>query len=191
MRLTVLATRPYCCTKACSASERGDPLSVALDFGGVLPTGSVGEHSSNAAGNSAWGFVGGLGATYFYEANRFDTEINFATFTEGAKDYEKGNRVRWNLGYAYALNDHWDIGAEATWEMGDESKYQGQGQKNAYVEWYAGPKATFKYKPWKLNVGLIAQAPIHRWYEGNKIGSDDYRFSLKLMKAFNFNKLFD
>jgi len=170
--------------------NKGDWLSVGLDLGGIVPTASVGSHSSDFVGNDAWGFMTGLGATYFIGANRFDTEVNFATFAEGAKDYEKGDRLRWNLGYAYALSDRWDIGAESSWEMSEESQYMGIGQQNAYVEWYVGPKVVYKYKPWKLFTGLVAKAPVHRWYEGNKAGSDDYRLELKMIKILDFGSLF-
>lgn len=171
--------------------KSGDPFSLALDFGGIVPTGSVTEHSSNAAGNSAWGAVVGVGATYFLGANRFDSEVNYATFTEGARDYEHGDRVRWNLGYAYALSDRWDIGAESSWTMQEEARYKNEGMKDAYVEWYMGPKVSYKYTPWKLYAGLLADAPVHRWYESNKAGSDDFRLQLKLIKVFNLNALFD
>lgn len=176
--------------KGVLSQKEGDWLSLAVDFGGIVPTASVGAHSSDFAGNDAWGGMFGLGATYFLGANRFDTEVNFATFTEGAKDYQKGNRARWNLGYAYALNDFWDIGAESSWEMSDESQYMGHGQRDAYVEWYAGPKVTFKYKPWKLFAGLLAKAPVHRWYESNKVGSDDFRVEFKLIKLFDIGSIF-
>ncbi|MDD3311763.1 transporter [Pseudodesulfovibrio sp.] len=171
--------------------KAGDWFSVGVDFGGIVPTGTVGPHSSNSAGNDAWGVMAGVGATYFLGANRFDTEVNAATFTEGARDYQKGDRYRWNLGYAYALNEYWDLGVESSWEMSDESKYLHNGQRDAYVEWYAGPKVAYKYKPWKLNMGLVAKAPVHRWYESNKVGSDDFRLEFKLIKAFNLGALFD
>ncbi|OIQ50207.1 hypothetical protein BerOc1_02137 [Pseudodesulfovibrio hydrargyri] len=170
--------------------QKGDLLSVAVDFGGIVPTASVGSHSSNFVGNDAWGAMFGLGATYFIGANRFDTEVNFASFAEGAQDYQKGNRTRWNLGYAYALSEFWDIGAESSWEMSDESRYDGHGQQDAYVEWYAGPKVTFKYKPWKLFAGLLTKAPVHRWYESNKVGSDDFRVEFKLIKLFDIGSIF-
>ncbi len=169
----------------------GDPLSVALDFGAVLPTGSVSQHSSDLAGNSSWGAVVGLGGTYFLGANRFDSEVNYAMFTEGAHDYERGDRFRWNLGYAYALTDSWSIGVESTFETYAESRKHGEGQSDASLEWYAGPKVAYKIKPWKTSVGVILKAPVKRWYEGTKAASDDYRVELKLMKTFDLGTLFD
>lgn len=176
--------------KTIASQKAGDLFSVGLDFGGVVPTASVSDHSSDAVGNDAWGLIGGIGATWFHGANRVDSEVNFATFTEGAHDYEKGNRYRWNLAYAYAVSEYWDLGAESAWEMSDESEVQGLGQRDAYVEWYAGPKVAFKYKPWKLNAGLVAKVPVHRWYESNKVGSDDFRLECKIVKSFDLNALF-
>ncbi|WFS61796.1 hypothetical protein LF599_14105 [Pseudodesulfovibrio thermohalotolerans] len=177
--------------KTLLTQKEGDPLSLALDFGGVVPTASVGSHSSDSAGTDTWGFIGGIGATWFYGANRFDSEVNYATFAEGAHDYEKGDRVRWNLSYAFALSDRWDIGAESHWEMNDESRSLGRGNNDASVEWYTGPKVVYKYTPWKLTAGLMGTVPVHRWYEGNKVGSDDFRVEFKLMKLFNIGSLFD
>ncbi|WP_291326183.1 transporter [Desulfovibrio sp. UCD-KL4C] len=169
----------------------GDPLSVAFDLGPVFPTGTVSEHSSDLAGNAAWGVMGGIGATYFLYANRFDTEVNYATFAEGGHDYKKGDRFRWNLSYAYALNDNWDIGAESSIETYAESEKNGQMQNDASFEWYAGPKVAYKYKPWGTFAGLTLKAPINRWYQGTKACSDDYRVEFKLIKTFDLGSLFD
>jgi len=172
------------------SQKAGDWFSLALDFGGILPTASVGEHSSNPSGNDAWGLMVGLGATYFIGANRFDSEVSYASWAEGAREYEKGDRFRWNLGYAYALSDRWDIGVESAFEMSQESETAGMANADAYQEWYVGPKVVFKYKPWSLFTGLILKAPVQRWYEGNKTGSDDYRLELKLCKVFDLGTLF-
>ncbi len=169
---------------------KGDPFSVAIDLGGVLPTGSVDAHSADAAGNSAWGFITGLGATYFYGANRFDAEVNYATFTMGAKNYEKGDRGRFNFAYAYALNNYLDLGVESQWEWNAQSQYLGNNQHNASSEWYVGPKLVFKYMPWKTFLGVEATMPVVRWYESSKVGSDDFRIEVKLIKLFNIGSLF-
>ncbi len=162
----------------------GSAFNLAVDLGGVVPTASVGEHSVNGIGNDAWGAIAGIGATYFLGSNRFDTEVNVATFTEGAKEYQKGDRFRWNLGYAYAINELWDIGAESTYERNDETELRGQRQNDASEEWYVGPKVMFKYSPWNTNVGVIAKFPVQRWYQNTKAGSDDVRFEFKLIKTF-------
>lgn len=171
--------------------KKGAPFSIGIDYGGILPTASVGSHSVNAIGNDAWGWMGGLGATWFYGSNRFDTEVNYATFYEGAKNFKKGDRARWNMSYSYALNQMWDIGAEANYERNDKTRLNDVMQKDAGEELYAGAKAVFKYAPWGTNVGLLASKPLYRWYQGVKPGSDDYRFDLKLIKTFNIGTLFD
>jgi len=166
------------------SQKAGDPLSVAFDIGAVLPTGTVSSHSSDPAGNATWGVVGGLGATYFIYANRFDTEVNYTVFAEGAHDYQKGNRMRWNASYAYALNNFWDIGVESTLEMSTESHKYGEGQNDAYLEWYAGPKIVCKYNPWGIFAGVAFKVPVKRWYQETKAGSDDFQIDFKLIKAF-------
>lgn len=173
------------------SQKKGDPFSLAFDAGFVLPTGTVSEHSSDAAGNAAWGLMGGIGATYFLYSNRFDTEVNYATFAEGGHNYQKGNRLRWNAAYAYAINDNWDVGLESSLEIYDESERNGVMQDDSSLEWYAGPKVAYKYKPWGTFAGLTLKAPVQRWYEKNKVCSDDYRVEFKLMKTFDLAKLFD
>ena len=165
---------------------QGDLLNVALDLGAVFPTARVDSESVDFCGNSAWGGVAGIGLTYFFGSNRFDQEFNFATFTEGAHDYTKPNRFRANTSWAYAINGNFDIGAESTAEWNDESKTEGVRQNDSRVEWYAGPKAVFKYKPWGFNAGMALLLPVNRWYE-KATPSDDYRFELKLIKVFDLN----
>lgn len=171
--------------------DQGDPLFLAADLGVVLPTGSVGEHSVNGIGSSAWGGVAGLGATYFLGSNRFDMEVQYALFDEGAKSFEKGDRFRWNAGYAYALNKMWDIGVESCYEWNAETELHGVGQKDQSTEWYYGPKVVFKYQPWGLNLGADVMLPAYRWYQNAKQGSDDYRVEFKLTKAFDIGTLFN
>jgi hypothetical protein len=171
--------------------RKGAPFSIGIDYGGIVPTGTVGPHSVNAIGNSAWGWMGGVGATYFLGSNRFDTEVNYTTFYEGAKDFKKGDRMRWNASYAYALNGMWDLGFETNYEHNDQTELKDVKQKDASDELYGGPKLVFKYAPWGTNVGLLASKPLYRWYQGTKSGSDDYRFDLKLIKTFDVGKIFD
>lgn len=170
--------------------DQGDPLFLGLDFGGVAPTASVGEHSADALGNDAWGAILGLGATWFQDSHRFDLEVNYATFSEGAKDYAKGDRLRWNTGYAYALSGMWDLGVESSYEWNAASELHDKGQHNSGTEWFVGPKLTFNYKPWQLHTGVAVKLPVYRWYEGTKVGSDDYRLEMKIIKAFKFESLF-
>jgi len=171
--------------------RKGDLFSIGVDYGAILPTASIGDHSVNAIGNGAWGLMGGTGATYFYDSHRVDVEVNYATFAKGSKEFQKGDRLRWNTGYAYALNKMWDIGVETTYERNAETKLKEIKQKDSTEELYGGPKLTFKYAPWATNMGLLATKPLYRWYQGTKSGSDDYRFDFKIIKSFDVGKLFD
>jgi hypothetical protein len=170
--------------------DKGSPLFLALDLGVILPTASVGPHSVNPIGNAAWGGVMGLGATYFLGSNRFDAEVNYAGFTEGAKNYEKGDRFRANIGYAYALNQYWDVGVEGAYEANAKSTLNDVKQRDMSSEFYAGPKLVYNYKPWGLNAGVDVLLPVYRWYQSNKSGSDDFKAELKITKGFNIGSLF-
>lgn len=171
--------------------DQGAPLYLAVDYGGIVPTASVGNYSNNAIGNDAWGLMGGVGITYFLESHRFDMEVNYATFSEGAKNFKKGDRIRWNTGYAYAINKMWDVGVESYFEWDDQTELSGTRQKDTCYEWYAGPKAVWKYQPWGVNIGVAGMLPVNRWYQANKAASDDYRFELKIMKFFDIGTLFN
>ena len=172
--------------KVVMSQAKGDFMNMAFDIGGILPTANVDNNNIDFVGNDAWGGMAGVGFTYFLDANRFDQEFNFATFTEGAHDYTKPNRFRSNTSYAYAINNYFDIGAESNLEWNDESEKNGVQQNDSKLEWYAGPKFAFKYKPWGVNVATLFTVPVKRWYEGNS-PSDEYRFELKLVKIFDLN----
>lgn len=169
---------------------QGDAFYLALDYGAVLPTGSTTSHSVNGIGSGAWGLTGGILGTYFLGSNRFDTEFNYATFGEGSKHFEKGDRFRWNASYAYALNNLWDLGVESNFEWNEETELHGVRQNDSSTEWYVGPKAVFKYQPWGLTVGVAGLAPAYRWYESTKSGSDDFRFEMKIIKSFDVGSFF-
>jgi hypothetical protein len=55
-----------------------------------------------------------------------------------------------------------------------------------------GPEVTFEQaRALEAERGTGGKAPVHRWYEGNKVGSDDFRMEMKLIKSFDLNGLFD
>lgn len=164
--------------------DKGAPFCLAVDYGGIVPTASVSGHSVNGIGNDAWGVMGGAGITYYLDSHRFDIEANYAAFTEGAHDYTKGDRIRFNQSYAYAISKMWDVGMESCYEWNGASELHGVDMKDSSEEWYVGPKVVLKYQPWGMNVGLAGMVPVQRWYQGNKAGSDDYRLDMKLIKFF-------
>ncbi len=165
---------------------KGDALHFALDVGVSLPTASVDDDSNDFLGNQAWGGIVGLGLTYFTtNGHRFDQEINYATFTEGRRDYRKPDRFRSNTGWAYAINTMFDVGLESNLEWNGESERDGKDMGDSKWEWYAGPKAVFKYTPLKLTAGVAATFPVYRWYEANT-PSDDFRIEFKLVKLFTW-----
>ncbi|NJB67993.1 hypothetical protein GGQ74_001666 [Desulfobaculum xiamenense] len=170
---------------------QGDVINLALDMGVVLPTGSLDKQSNDFIGNGAWGLLGGVGATYFYGANRFDTEVNYTTFWEGGHDYTHPDRMRWNAGWAYALSANFDLGVESNFEWNDESQKFGERMNDSSVEWYVGPKVTFKYAPMGLICGGAVTMPVYRWYENVKPGSDDYRVEFKFIKTFDLGSMFN
>ena len=163
---------------------KGNFMNMAFDIGATFPTANVDSDSNDFIGNDAWGGFVGVGFTYFLGSNRFDQEFNFAAFTEGAHDYTKPNRFRSNTSWAYAFNNYFDIGVESNLEWNDESEKNGVGQNDSKLEWYAGPKMVFKYRPWGINVATLATFPVKRWYEGNS-PSDEYIFQVKLAKLFD------
>jgi len=164
---------------------RGNFINMAFDIGATFPTANVDSESNDFIGNDAWGGFAGVGFTYFLGSNRFDQEFNYAFFTEGAHDYTKPNRFRSNTTWAYAFNNYFDIGVESNLEWNNESEKNGVGQNDSKLEWYAGPKMAFKYRPWGVNVATLVTFPVKRWYEGTS-PSDEYTVQVKIAKLFNF-----
>ncbi|WP_461209283.1 transporter [Desulfocurvus sp. DL9XJH121] len=163
----------------------------ALDYGLILPTATVDQHSVDSVGNGAWGLMGGIGLSKNFGPSRFDAELNYATFFEGAHDYTHGDRFRWNSQYIYALNDYFDLGVESNLEWTGSSQLHGENSDDSSLEIYLGPKVNFKYKPWGLTTGLAFMSPVYRWYENTKAGSDDYRVECKITKTFRLGALLD
>lgn len=164
--------------------SKTNPLSFAVDLGLVVPTTDVSDKSVDFTGNGAWGAITGLGFTYSLNSHRFDQELCFSTFTEGAHDYRKPIQFRSNTSWAYAINNYFDIGSESLFEWNGESEIKGVKQKDSKNEWYVGPKVAFKYKPAGFTAGLEATFPFARWYEGNA-PSDGFRLELRLTKVFD------
>lgn len=160
-----------------------NPFSLAFDLGVVLPTADGGSDNNDYTGNQAWGAGGGLGLTYFLGANRFDQELYYYTFTDGEHDYRKPDMFRCLTGWAYALNNTFDIGVESYLGWDGESEKFDRKMNDAKWEWYVGPKVVFKHKESGITLGALVSLPTYRDYD-SPTPSDGFRFEIKLAKVF-------
>jgi len=163
-----------------ASQKKGAPLNLAWDLGIVVPTGEVG---SNNIGSGAWGGLVGLGATWIGGGHRLDTDMSYLVYTEGYKDVTKGDRLRINAHYAYALSTRLDLGLEGYYEWTQEDEAGGDDLGNDAKTLYAGPKFNLKFPEYGVTFGGAVLGAAYREYEKKSL-TEDWRAEFKLIKLF-------
>ncbi len=159
------------------------PFAIALDAGVILPTGHTGDPNKYTATN-AFGVVVGGGASWINFNQRVDVDARYVMYGEGRHDIQPGNYFLSHAHYAYALNRHFDLGAETSLRIEEERDVKGVGQKDSYTEWYAGPKMQVKIPEWSnLMIGAAVLFPVYRYYESSRL-STDTRFEFRTGISF-------
>lgn len=162
------------------SQKDGAPLSLALDLGMFVPTGEVGQ---NNIGTGAWGGLVGAGATWMIGSHRLETDLSYLIYTEGKKEVTKGDRLRVNGHYAYALNNRLDLGLEGYYEWTQADEIDGVNQKNEVKTFFAGPKFNLKFPEYGVTLGGVVLGAVYREYEKQTL-TEDWRAEFKLIKLF-------
>lgn len=164
-------------TYAFLLQREGDPVSLSTNAGLYLPSGSVG--SEYLPGGGAWGSRLQLGLTKVFDRHRVDFDlIGVMPFTDGNKDYTKGNSLSFNYKYAYLLNDRVDIGIEGTIDRTWNGEMNDASVNNHALEWYTGPTINVAIPALNSWVGLGAYFPVYRDY-GQDTSTEDCRIDFK------------
>ncbi|NCC76465.1 MAG: hypothetical protein EOM08_08545 [Clostridia bacterium] len=163
-----------------ASQNQGDPLNLAVDFGAFIPTGEVG---ANNPGIGAWGGLLGLGATYMTGSHRLESDASYLVYTEGTKDKTKGDRLRINGHYAYALSRLLDLGLEGYYEWTQPDEVDGQDQDNDAKTLFVGPKFNLKFPDHGVIFGGTFLGAAYRDYEQKSL-TEDWRAEFKLIKVF-------
>ncbi len=163
-----------------ASQKDGAPLNLALDLGALVPTGEVGE---NNIGTGSWGGLVGAGATWMIGSHRLEADLSYLVYAEGRKDVTKGDRLRVNGHYAYALNSRLDLGLEAYYEWTQADEADGVNLENDVKTLFAGPKFNLKFPEYGVTFGGVFLGAAYREYE--KLGlAEDWRAEFKLIKMF-------
>lgn len=163
-----------------ASQKQGAPLNLAWDLGVLVPTG---EGGSNNIGTGAWGGLAGLGATWIVGSHRLETDMSYVIFTEGYKEVTKGDRLRINGHYAYALNARLDLGLEGYYEWTQTDEADGEDLDNDAKTLYAGPKFNLKFPEYGVTFGGTLLGAAYREYEKKSL-TEDWRAEFKLIKLF-------
>ncbi|SFK53703.1 Uncharacterized conserved protein [Desulfomicrobium apsheronum] len=162
------------------SQKTGAPLNLAADLGVVIPTGEIGD---NNPGNGAWGALFGFGATYMSGSHRIEGDTSYTVYSEGTAEKTKGDRLRINAHYAYALNSLLDLGVEAYYEWTQEDEQYGVDLVNDAKSLYVGPKFNLKFPEYGITFGGNILMAAYRDYETATL-TDDWRTEFKLIKLF-------
>jgi hypothetical protein len=162
------------------SQKKGAPVNFALDLGAVVPTGEVG---SNNPGIGAWGGLVGLGATYMTGSHRIEADASYLVYTEGKKETTKGDRLRINAHYAFALTSLLDLGVEGYYEWTQEDEADGVDSMNDAKTLYVGPKFNLKFPEYGVTFGGVLLGAAYRDYEKKSL-TEDWRAEFKLIKMF-------
>ncbi len=156
--------------------RKGAPVCLAAGLGGELPTGKT---DSDGLGTGAWSPYGEVGLTYVWARQRIDTELNYYLRMEGDDDYEQGDRLDYNLHYAYALNHYLDVGFEMNGRW--TGKDQTDGVKNANTggnEIFIGPEVHLKWLAKKAFLSFFIPFSVYQDVNGQQL-KEDWRFQSK------------
>ena len=162
------------------SQKAGAPLNLAADLGVVVPTGEIGD---NNPGTGAWGALFGFGATYMTGSHRIEGDTSYTVYSEGKAETTKGDRLRINTHYAYAINSLLDLGVEAYYEWTQEDEQYGQDLANDAKSLYVGPKFNLKFPEYGVIFGGTVLMAAYRDYETATL-TDDWRTEFKFIKVF-------
>ena len=118
--------------------NKGDWLNLAVGAGLKLPTGDAdAKHAAPFSAGHTYLGPGGqlgtgsldpkfeLGATRFFGRSRLDAHFMYTMPGDGAHGSRKGNQFKYDFGYGYALNKHFDLELELNGVEQDKHWYDG------------------------------------------------------------------
>jgi hypothetical protein len=175
------------------AQRKKDPLNLAVGLGVQLPTGTTdGEDSFGKCpgflqtGSGSVDPLFEVGAHKIMGRHWLSSHLMYHLTTKGEKgdqDFEKPDTFKYSAGYAYALNEWFDLQMELNGVVKSKAKLEGQkvdGTGGHVV--YVTPGVHFKfYKKMHFDVGV--PVPVYRNLNGKQL-SEDFRVIGKLALRF-------
>lgn len=175
------------------SQKKKQPCNLAIGIGVKTPTGSTDETDSSGAypgylqpGSGSWDPIIEVGAHKIVGKHWLSTSYEYMMTTEGElgnQDFEKPDTFKYNFGYAYALNNFFDVQLELNGQW--QSKAEKAGVKNANSGGniiYLTPGVHLKMTK-KAHLALVAAVPVWRDLNGTQV-SEDYKLEAKLAMKF-------
>ena len=182
--------------------KKGAPLFLAVGAGVKLPTGStnksfstpMGEKRANQTqsmqlGSGSFDYIAEIGASKLLPNSRIDAHMMYVLTTEGKNDYEFGDKLKWNLGYSYALNKYVDLQLELDGVRMSKNKFKGNSIDSSGGNFiYVTPGIHIRPSK-KYDISLGYMQMVHRDNNYDSIThtgglSEDYRVVLRA--GYNF-----
>ena len=176
------------------SQKQKDPFNLALGVGIKAPTGDTDTTDSTGAtpgylqtGSGSWDPIIELGAHKVIRSHWLSTYFMYQMSTEGELgdlDYEKPDLFKYNLAYAYAVWDFFDLQMELNGEVKSKAEKAGVKQEDSggHVV-YLTPGVHFKFNNNLIHFDIGVAIPVYRDLNGTQV-SEDYRVVSKL--AFKF-----
>ena len=181
---------------------KGAPLFLAIGAGIKLPTGStnksfstpMGEKHANQTqpmqlGSGSYDYIAEIGASKILPNSRIDAHMMYVFTTEGKNDYEFGDKLKWNLGYSYAINKYFDLQLELDGMHMGKNRFKGNDINFSGGNFMYLTPGIHIIPSKKYDISLGYSHMIYRdnnYDSTKKVGglSEDYRWILRV--GYNF-----
>ncbi|MEA1914329.1 MAG: transporter [Campylobacterota bacterium] len=102
--------------------KKGDSVFLSVGAGVKLPTGSTSKTFNSPAGDTKFpimqlgsgstDYLAEVGISRFLPNSRIDAHMIYTQTTKGDNNYQFGDKLKWNIGYSYAINNALDVQLE-------------------------------------------------------------------------------
>ena len=176
------------------SQKKKDPFNLAFGLGVKMPTGKTDEKDDSGVrlpaylqtGSGSWDPIFELGAHKIIGRHWISTYFRYKMATKGElgdRDFEKPDIFKYNVAYAYALSNLFDLELELNGEVRGKAELDGKKNDNTGGQIiYLTPGIHFKfYRGMHCDVGM--PIPVYRDLNGPQL-SEDYRIITKLAIKF-------
>lgn len=176
------------------SQKKKDPFNLAFGLGVKMPTGKTDEEDDSGvclpaylqAGSGSWDPIFELGAHKIIGRHWISTYFRYKMAGKGElgdRDFEKPDIFKYNVAYAYALSNLFDLELELNGEVRGKAELDGKKNDNTGGHIiYLTPGIHFKfYKGMHCDVGI--PIPVYRDLNDPQL-SEDYRIITKLAIKF-------
>lgn len=152
--------------------KKGDFAFVSLGLGVKFPTGDTDKKYTTPKGQSivptvqngsgSTDYIAEFGLTKFLPNSRIDSQVMYKMAREGDNNFEYGDKIKWNIGYSYALNKNFDLDLGINGDIMKKNKLKGKNvDSSGYSMIYVTPAIHYKVNK-KFDISLAYSKVIDR-----------------------------